>query len=74
LNAALEEEDPRLFLVALREVAQAQGASKPAVKSKLNRESRSKMLSRPGNLSLQRLGAMLDSLGFRLVVESKHAA
>lgn len=74
LKAALEETDPRVFLLALRNVAQARGMSKVAAKSKLNRESLYKMLSKRGNPSLQSLGALLGSLGFRLTVESKDAA
>src|ERR1039458_5600295 len=49
LNAALEEDDPRVFLLALRNVAQARGMSKLAAKSSLNRESLYKMLSKRGN-------------------------
>lgn len=74
LKAALEEDDPRVFLLCLRNVAQARGIGKIAVKSKLNRESLYKMLSKRGNPSLRSLGALLDSLGFRLTVESKDAA
>jgi probable addiction module antidote protein len=74
LNAALEEEDRRVFLLALRNVAQAHGISNVAAKSKLNRESIYKMLSSRGNPSVQSLGALLGSLGFRLTVESKDAA
>ena len=40
LNAALEEDDPELFLLALRNVAEAQGGGGSlAEKPKLNRES-----------------------------------
>ena len=75
LNAALEDEDPRVFLLALRNVAEARGGmSKAAASSKLNRESLYRMLSKKGNPSLQSLGALLSSLGFRLAVESKDAA
>ena len=74
LNAALEEDDPRVFLLALRNVAQAHGMSRVSAKSRLNRESLYKMLSKRGNPSLQSLGALLGSLGFRLSVESKDAA
>ena len=49
LNAALEEDDARVFLLALRDVAQARGMSKLAARSKLNRESLYKMLSKRGN-------------------------
>jgi probable addiction module antidote protein len=74
LKVALEEEDPRVFLLALRNVAQARGISKVASKSKLNRESLYKMLSKRGNPSLQSLSALLRSMGFHLTVESKDAA
>lgn len=75
LNAALEDEDPRIFLIALRNVAEARGGiGKVAAQSKLNRESMYRMLSKKGNPSLQSLGAVLSSLGFRLAVESRHAA
>jgi probable addiction module antidote protein len=71
LNAALEDDDPRVFLLALRNVAQARGFSKVATRSTLNRESLYRMLSKRGNPSLQSLGALLESLGFRLAVEAK---
>jgi probable addiction module antidote protein len=74
LKAALEDEDPRVFLQALRNVAQSRGIAKVASRSKLNRESLYKMLSTRGNPSLRSLGALLDSLGFRLTVQSKDAA
>ena len=74
LNAALEDDDPRVFLMALRSVAQARGFSKVAAKSTLNRESLYKMLSKRGNPSLQSLNALLDSLGFHLAVAPKDAA
>jgi probable addiction module antidote protein len=69
LNAALEEEDPELFLLALRNVAEAQGGvTKLAEKAKLNRESLYKMLSERGNPELRSLDALLHALGFRLAV------
>ena len=74
LKDALEDDDPRVFLQALRNVAQARGIAKVAAKSKLNRESMYRMLSTRGNPSLRSLGALLDSLGFRLTVQSKYAA
>jgi probable addiction module antidote protein len=74
LNAALEDGDPRVFLMALRNVTQARGFSKVAAKSTLNRESLYKMLSKRGNPSLQSLNALLDSLGFHLAVAAKDAA
>ncbi|MCW5787449.1 MAG: hypothetical protein KIT49_08135 [Nitrospira sp.] len=50
LNAALEEDDPELCLLALRHVAEAQGGvAQLADKTKLNRESLYRMLSERGN-------------------------
>lgn len=69
LNAALEEGDPELFLLALRNVAEAQGGvAQLAEKTKLNRESLYKMLSERGNPELRSLDALLHALGFRLAV------
>lgn len=69
LNAALEENDPELFLLALRNVAEAQGGmAQLADKTKLNRESLYKMLSERGNPELRSLETLLHALGFRLAV------
>ncbi len=69
LNAALEEDDPELFLLALRNVAEAQGGvTQLAEKTNLNRESLYKMLSERGNPELRSLEALLRALGFRLAV------
>jgi probable addiction module antidote protein len=71
LNAALEEGDPELFLLALRNVAEAQGGvAQLAEKTKLNRESLYKMLSERGNPELRSLDVLLHALGFRLAVAS----
>jgi probable addiction module antidote protein len=75
LNAALEDDDPRVFLLALRDVAEAHGGmSKIARTCKLNRESLYRMLSKKGNPSLESLAKLLSSMGFRLAVEKKDAA
>ena len=69
LNAALEEDDPELFLRALRNVAEAQGGvASLAEKTKLNRESLYRMLSARGNPEFRSLDAVLHALGFRLAV------
>ncbi|MBI5410890.1 MAG: putative addiction module antidote protein [Nitrospirae bacterium] len=69
LNASLEEDDPELFLLALRNVAEAQGGvAQLAEKTNLNRESLYKMLSERGNPELRSLDALLHALGFRLAV------
>ena len=75
LNASLDENDPELFLLALRNVAEAQeGMSKFAKKAKLNRESLYRMLSEKGNPQLDSLTHLLDVMGFRLSVGPKNRA
>jgi probable addiction module antidote protein len=69
LNAAPKEGDPELFLLALKNVAEAQGGvAQLAEKAKLNRESLYKILSERGNPELKSLDALLHALGFRLAV------
>ena len=75
LNAALEEGDSEMFLLALRNVAEAQGGvAQLAEKAKLNRESLYKILSERGNPELKSLDALLHALGFRLAVTAKRQA
>ena len=69
LNAALDEQDPRVFLIALRNVTQAQGGiAKVAARSGLNRESMYRALSANGNPSVHTLAAVLEAVGVRLGV------
>jgi probable addiction module antidote protein len=69
LNAALEDGDPEGFLLALRNVAEAQGGiARLAEKAKLNRESLYRMLSERGNPELRSLDTLLHALGFRLAI------
>jgi len=69
LNAALDESDRRVFLIALRNVTQAQGGvAKVASRSGLNRESLYRALSERGNPSVQTLSAVLAALGARFGV------
>jgi len=75
LNAALEDGDPEVFLLALRDIAEAQGGvAEVAEAAKLNRENLYRMLSNRGNPELRSLDALLHALGFRLAiaVEDKH--
>ena len=72
LNESLHDRDPRVFLLAVRDVTEARGGmSKLVRKSKLNRENLYRMLGESGNPGLISLGAVLDSLGLRLAVEVK---
>jgi len=71
LNAALEDGDSEVFLLALRDVAEARlgGVRQLANQTQLNRESLYRMLSEKGNPELSSLNAILTTLGFRLAVE-----
>ncbi len=69
LDAALEDGDREVFLLALRDIAEARGGmSKLAKEAELNRENLYRMLSENGNPELSSLRALLDALGFRLAV------
>ena len=67
LNAALEDDDLRVFLVALRDVTDAHGGiSYLAKETQLNRESLYRTLSKQGNPTIVYLFHMLDALGLEL--------
>lgn len=74
LNAALEDGSQEIFLLALRDVAEARGISRLAQETSLNRENLYRILSEKGNPQFSSLKALLDSLGFKLAVEIKNAA
>lgn len=74
LDAALEDEDKRVFLLALKDVAQAQGGMVSlSRRSSLNRENLYRALSLGGNPSFLGLGAILNAMGFRLAVKPLRA-
>jgi len=71
LNAALDEADEQIFLLALRDVAEVRGMAQLAKDTALNRENLYRMLSSKGNPQLSSLNTLLQSLGLRLAVEVK---
>ena len=74
LDACLEEGDPEAFLLALRDVARAQGGlARLAESTHLNREHLYRMLSENGNPELRSLDLLLDALGLRLSVAARNA-
>ncbi len=74
LNAALEEREPEVFLLALRDVVDSYGGmGKLAASSSLNRENLYRMLSTRGNPEFFSLSTVLDTIGLRLAVETKTA-
>jgi probable addiction module antidote protein len=75
LSACLQDDDPEVFLLALRDVARARGGvAKLAEMTELNREHLYRMLSEKGNPELRSLEALLDALGLRLAVTLKDAS
>jgi len=69
LNAALEEGNQEVFLMALRDIADAKGMAALSKKSHLNRVSLYRMLSGKGNPQLSSLAVILKNIGLRLAVE-----
>ena len=72
LNAALEEGDEKLFLIALKNVLEAQGGlSEFSKRARLNRVSLYKMLSRRGNPEWGSIISLLNALGIRFQLVEK---
>lgn len=69
LDAALADGDVRVFLLALRDVAEVRGIAQVAADAGLQRESTYRMLSEQGNPQLSSLHALLQTLGLRLSVQ-----
>lgn len=66
LDACLEDEDPHIFLLALKDVAEARGGmGELSKKSSLNRQSLYRSLSKTGNPKLINVRTMLASLGLK---------
>ena len=69
LNAALKDGEPQVFLLALRDVAEAWGGmTKLSRLSKSPRVSLYKILSKHGNPEIQSLDNVLRAMGLRLAV------
>lgn len=72
LNASLTEEDPRMFLMALRDVAKAFGGMKRvAARTGLNRESLYKALSGKRYPRIDSINTLLGALGFAIEIKMK---
>jgi probable addiction module antidote protein len=71
LDAALEDGDTEVFLLALRDVAEARlgGMTTLAQQTGLNRETLYRTLSEKGNPELVSLDKLLHAVGLRLAVE-----
>ena len=69
VNAALEDSE-EMFLIALRDVAEARNMSKVANEAGVSRESIYRMLSTTGNPTHSSLRGILKALGLRLSLEA----
>ena len=70
LEAAIEDGDQAVLMLALRRVARAQGGiAEIARRANLTREATYKMLSKVGNPALSSLTAVLAATGLRLAVK-----
>lgn len=75
LNEALNDEDPRMFLLALKNViaAQEDNISSIAKESNITRTSIYRILSLKGNPKLTNIISLLDAVGLQLAVQpNKH--
>jgi probable addiction module antidote protein len=70
LRAAMEDSDePKVLLIALRQLAKAQGVAKVAKKARIERESLYRALSPNGNPRFSTIVAITKALGLSLTVE-----
>lgn len=70
LTAAAEDTDSRVYLIALRNVAEARGMAKVARAAGLPRESLYRALSAKGNPRWDTLSAILRATGLTLTVKA----
>jgi len=72
LNAAIEDGDPRVFYIALRDVAEAQGnMSQFAKKCKIPRSSLYNITSKEGKPSIETIIKIIKCLGLNFKIENK---
>lgn len=69
LKAALEDGSQEVFLMALKDVADAKGITEIARETNLNRENLYRILSSKGNPKLKSLNSVLHCVGLKLSVE-----
>lgn len=71
LNEASLDEDQRVFLLALKNVLEAQGGDMSAVaeEARLSRQNLYKVLSEKGNPQLNSLRSILHALGYELAIQ-----
>ena len=75
LNEALKDEDPRIFLIALKNVIDAKKITRSTLEDETNitRMSIYRILSKKGNPKLTNIVSLLQAVGLQLAVQpSKH--
>lgn len=74
LNEALNDEDERVFLLALKDVIAAQGGDISALarEAKLNRQNIYRMLSKKGNPRWDSLTSLFNVLGLQMQLSIKN--
>ena len=74
LNAVIEEEDKDALLLALRNIAEAEGGmAAVAERAHLKRESLYRMLSPRGNPALSNLFSILHGMGLKMTIQPDNA-
>lgn len=68
LEAALEENDPEFFAIALGDIARAEGISRVAQRSKIRRENLYRAFSKGGNPTITTIMKALRALNMRLTI------
>ncbi len=72
IEAVLEEGEPKLLQLVLRNVAEAhEGINKLSEQAKLNPEKLDKILSENGGSEIYSLVVLLDALGFKIAIAPK---
>lgn len=74
LTAAAEEDDPRVLLAAMAEVAKSRGLAQVATAAGLGRDSLADALSAESRPSFETVLAVLRGLGVKLSIEPAHGA
>jgi len=70
LETALEDGDTKLFLEALKDVAEAQGGmTRISKKARLDRAGLYRILSRHGNPTYKNLRTIMEAIGYRFKIE-----
>ncbi len=73
LDAALEDGDPAMIALALGNIARARNISQLARETQMSREGVYKALSGQGNPSFATIAKLASALGYRIILEQKHA-